>query len=175
MAHADHLIGLTLAAVWGAHDLDGIVIPDHLKIAPEGGRDATVIGVFDHGRELAVLDQLTPLTAKLEFIARVVDGPRAVGLHIDTTFYRGKHLCQTGVARLQVEIGHAIDGGAVPATGAGVGDSWEVGTDLRGEPAEGPLQDTMADEVLALRWLAIIVKALTDILLRPGGVEGDIE
>jgi len=33
----------------------------------------------------------------------------------------------------------------------------------------------MADEVLALRRLAVIVKAIADVLLRPGGVEGDIE
>src|SRR6266446_6979982 len=114
VAHADRLIGLAVAAVRSAHDLDGVAISDHLEVAPEGGRDATVIGVFDHSRELAVLDQLAPLTTKLEFIARVVDGPRAVGLHIDTMLYRGNHLFQSGVARLQVEIGHTIDGGPVP-------------------------------------------------------------
>ena len=73
MAHTDHLIGLALAAVRGTHDLERILVPDHLEAAPEGRRDATIIGVLHHGGQLAVLDQLPPLTAKLEFIARVVN------------------------------------------------------------------------------------------------------
>src|SRR5919197_619995 len=127
MAHTDHLIGLALAAVRGAHGLERILVPDHLEVAPEGRRYATVIGVLHHGSQLAVLDQLPPLTAKLEFIARVVNRPRAVGLHIDATLHRGNHLLQAGVPGLQVEIGHAINGRPVPATGARVSDSWEIG------------------------------------------------
>src|ERR1700739_1369320 len=96
MAHTDHLIGLALATVPGPHDLERLLVPDHLEAAPEGRRNATVTGVFHHGGELAVLDQLSPLTANLEFIARVINRPRAVGLHVDATLHRGKHLFQAG-------------------------------------------------------------------------------
>src|SRR5262249_23212800 len=109
MANTDHLIGLTLAAVRGSHDLERLLIPNHLEAAPEGRRDTTIIGVLHHRGQLTVLDQLSPLTAKLEFIARVVNRPRAVSLHIDTTLHCGKHLFQSGIPGLKVEIGHAIN------------------------------------------------------------------
>src|SRR5262245_50100466 len=175
MAHTDHLIGLTLAAVRGTHDLKRILVPDHLKAAPEGCRDATIIGVLHHGGHLAVLDQLPPLTAKLEFIARVVNRPRAVGFHIDATLHRGNHLFQAGITRFQVEIGHTINRWPVPATGARVGDPREICPYLRGQAAEGTLQDTLTDQILVMGWLAIIVKAITYILLGSGRIEGNVE
>src|SRR5215472_15882062 len=100
MANTDHLIGLALTAVRGAHDLERILIPDHLEAAPEGCRDTTIVGVLHHAGQLAVLDQLSPLTAKLEFIARVVYRPQAVGLHIDATLHCGKHLFQSSIPGL---------------------------------------------------------------------------
>src|SRR5437667_3068712 len=84
MSYTDYLVRLALAAVWGPHDLEGVEIPHHLEVAPERGRDAAVVGIFDYRGELAILDELAPLAAKLEFVARVVDRPGAVCLHIDT-------------------------------------------------------------------------------------------
>src|SRR5215475_13386768 len=175
MTNTDHLIGLALTAVRGAHDLERILIPNHLKAAPEGRRDATIIGILHHGAQLAVLDQLSPLAAKLEFIARVVNRPRAVGLHIDATLHRGNHLFQSGITGLKVEIGHTINRWPVPATGARVGNPREICPYLRGQTTEGTLQDTLADQILALGWLAIIIKAITHILLGSGRIEGNVK
>src|SRR5713101_8317262 len=80
MSHADHLIGLALAAVWGPHDLEGVEIPHHLEVAPKRGRDAAVVGIFDYRGKLAMLYALAPFAAELEFVARVVDRPGAVRL-----------------------------------------------------------------------------------------------
>src|SRR5262249_36762161 len=118
MSHTDHLVRLALAAVRGPHDCEGIAIPDHLEITPEGGRDAAVVGIFDYGGEPAVLDELSPLAAELEFVARVVDRPGAIRLHIDATLDGCQHLIQAGIPRFQVEIGHTVDRRPIPATGA---------------------------------------------------------
>src|SRR5215471_2875320 len=118
MAYTDHLIGFTLAAVWGPHDLQRVMIADHLETAPERRRDTAVIGIFDHRGQLAVLNELPPLTAKLKLVARVVDRPGTVRLHVDATLHRRNHLIQAGVPRFQVEIGHAVDGRSIPTAGA---------------------------------------------------------
>src|SRR5215468_10895789 len=102
MSYTYHLIGLALTAVWGSHNLEGVEIPHHLEIAPERGGDAAVVRMLHHGGELAMLDELSPLATKLEFVARVVDRPGAVRLHIDTALHGRNHLCQAGIARLQV-------------------------------------------------------------------------
>src|SRR5262249_19177982 len=158
MADADHLVGLTLAAVWGSHDLQRVVIANHLETAPERRRDAAVIGIFDHRGELAVLNELPPLAAKLELVARVVDRPGTVRFHVDATLNRRNHLVQAGVPRFQVEIGHTVDGRSIPTAGARVRDAWNVGTDLGRQATEGTQQAAIANEVLALRRLAIVVE-----------------
>ena len=75
MADADHLIGFAFAAVRRAQDLEGAGVTDRAEVAPEVGRNGAVVRVLHHTFELAVLDQLTPFAAELEFVARIVDGP----------------------------------------------------------------------------------------------------
>src|SRR5262249_62020049 len=96
-------------------------------------------------------------------------------LHVDATLPRRNHLVQAGVPRFQVEIGHTVDGRSIPTAGARVRDAWNVGTDLGRQATEGTQQAAIANEVLALRRLAIVVEAVAHILLGPGRVEGDVE
>src|SRR3954470_15673778 len=83
MPAMDHLVRLALAAVLRAVDLERGRIADGTQAAPEGRRDAAVVRVLHHARALALLDQLAPFAAELEFIARIVDRPGDVGAHQD--------------------------------------------------------------------------------------------
>src|ERR1700676_4491586 len=100
---ADQLRRLTLAAVWRAENFQRRFIADPFETAPEVRRDAAIIGILDHGGELAAFYQLAPFTTELEFVARIVDRPRAVGAHQHAMFDAGDHFLERRVARLYVE------------------------------------------------------------------------
>src|SRR5204862_4591521 len=81
MSGVDDLVGLALAAVLRAVHFEGARIADGAQAAPERRRNPTVVWILYHALPLSVLDQLAPLAAELEFIARVVDRPGNVGAH----------------------------------------------------------------------------------------------
>src|ERR1700674_5124209 len=86
MSDADQLRRLALAAIWRAENLQRRFIAGPFEAGPEVRRDAAIVGILEHGGELAALDQMSPFTTKLELVARIVDRPRAVGAHEHTMF-----------------------------------------------------------------------------------------
>ena len=75
MSNANDLIGLTLSTVGRPQDLKGAPVTHSLEIAPEGGRDASVIRVLHDVFYLTILDVLAQLTTELKFVSRVIDRP----------------------------------------------------------------------------------------------------
>ena len=56
MSDTDHLVWLSFSTVRGTKHLYSFWGANHGKIAPEGCRHATIIGVFDDLGEFSVLD-----------------------------------------------------------------------------------------------------------------------
>src|ERR1700728_3535818 len=83
VAGADHLLGLSLAAIRNAPQHPMIAIGDGGAGVPKLGGDPAVGRVLQHARAFAVLDLPGDLAAELEVVALVIDGPTAIGLHID--------------------------------------------------------------------------------------------
>src|SRR5271156_1741842 len=75
VAGADHLLGLSLAAIRNAPQHPVLAIRDGGAGIPKLGRDAAVGGILQHANALAVLDFPGDLAAKLEIVTFVVDGP----------------------------------------------------------------------------------------------------
>src|SRR5215468_2951006 len=144
MPDADHLRRLALAAMRGAEDAHGALVANALQASPEFRADPAIIRILDDPAELAVLDQPPALAAELKLVARVVDRPRAVGFHHDAALDAGDHFIERRVARLEIEVGHAIDRRTVPAVGAGVRRSRKARALLRRRAAERSLEDAVA-------------------------------
>mgnify|MGYP000208122196 CR=1 FL=1 len=68
------------------------------------------------------------------------------------------------VTRFQVEVGHAVDGRPVPVAGTRIGDPRHGGARLGDGAAQRPLQNTGADQVIALGRGAVVVEAV-DVLV----------
>src|SRR5262245_11899787 len=160
MPYADDLIGLTLTAKRRAKHIQGVTIAGHFETAPEGGRHATVIGIFDHASELPILDQLSPLAAELEFVTRVIDRPGEVGLHVDATLHRCHHVSEAGDSWFKVEIGHAVDGRPVPTGGTGIGNARQSRARLRSDTTQTAQQNAITNQIFATGRLTVIVKRI---------------
>ncbi len=167
--------GSPFAAMRRAQHLQRVGVADALQAAPEIGRDAAIVGVLDHRAELAVLDHLPALASELELVARIVDGPRAVGLHQHAALDAGDHLVQRRIARLEVQVGHAVDRRTVPAVGARIGHACHSRARLRNGAAQRPLEDSGADQVDALGARAVVVVRVAREFLGPRRVERDVE
>src|ERR1700685_2361149 len=74
MTGADHLLGLSLAAIRHAPQDPVIAIGDGRAGIPKFGSDAAVGGILQHAHALAVLDLPGDFAAELEVVAFVVDG-----------------------------------------------------------------------------------------------------
>jgi hypothetical protein len=87
-----------------------------------GGLDrqgAAVARVAQELAALAVLDLPGRLGGELELQPPVVDRPRAVGLHVDALVGVGDQVVErAGIARREVDVGHADDRLAGEAVGA---------------------------------------------------------
>src|SRR5205823_7931 len=142
----DHLVGLTLAAVERAVHFEGAGIADRAQAAPEGRRDTAVVRVLDHARAPALLDELAPLAAELEFVARIVDRPRDVGANQYAAVDRADHRLERARPRLDVDVRHAIDRRPVPGAGARIRSAGESRARLREPPAERRHQGAVLDE-----------------------------
>src|ERR1700722_6429308 len=83
VAGADHLLGLSLAAIRHAPQHPMIAIGDGRAGIPELGGDAAVGRILEHANAPAVLDLPADLATELEIVALVIDGPTAIGLHVN--------------------------------------------------------------------------------------------
>src|SRR5262245_1690421 len=118
MADTNHLVGFALATPRGPEHLHRLPIADARQAAPEGRGDAAVVGVLDHLAQLAVLDAPTPFASELKLVARVVDRPRTVRFDVHAALDPADEVVECALARLDVEVRHAIDRRPVPAAGA---------------------------------------------------------
>ena len=175
MADADHLVRLTLAAVRCAEDLEGAGIADGAEALPELRGDAPVIGILHHALEFAVFYQLAPFAAELEFVARIVDRPGAVGRHQHAVFDATDQLFDGLLARFDVEVGHAVDRRTVPAAGAAVGDAVHAGPELRQRTAQRAQQQAFTDQELLAGGCAVVVMAVAGELFGYLRIEGHVE
>ena len=148
MAYTDHLVGFALAAVRRAQHFERAGITHCAEVFPELRGDRPVIGVLHHALELAVLDQLAPFAAELEFVACVIDGPGAIARHQDAVLDVTDQTVQRLVTRFDIQVGHAVDGGTVPAGGAAVGDACQAAAVLRQGTAERALQQAVTNQEL---------------------------
>src|SRR6516225_6136202 len=77
------LHGLALAARGNSPQCPVLQPTDGVTGIPELGGDAAVARVFEHARFPAALNFPADLGAKLEVVPAVVDGPTAVGFHVN--------------------------------------------------------------------------------------------
>src|SRR5579862_7439708 len=99
MAGADHLLGLTLAAIRDAPQHPVIAIGDGCAGVPKLGGDAAIGRVLEHPGALAVLNLPGNLATELEIVALVVDGPTAIGLHVNRLADARENFVQRLLAR----------------------------------------------------------------------------
>src|SRR5215472_12114001 len=100
---------LAFAAVRRAPKRPLVAGADGFHGVPELGGNPGVPRVFEHASQLAVLDLPANLATELEVVALVIDGPRAVGLHVDAVVDSGDELIegQRFLARHNADVGHA--------------------------------------------------------------------
>ena len=59
-------------------------------------------------------------------VAVIVDRPRTIGRHEDTSFDLAHHLVDIRRSGLEIDIGHAVDGGAAPRGRAEIRDTLDA-------------------------------------------------
>src|ERR1035438_8516627 len=117
VAGAHHLLGLAFAAIGDAPKRPVWVPGDGLASVPELGRDAAIAGVLQHAHALAVAHLPGDFATELKIVALIVDGPAAIGLHVDGVI--GAHdFVERLLAREQAHVGHADERQPGPAVGA---------------------------------------------------------
>src|SRR5207244_949515 len=74
-------------------------------------------GILEQASALAVFDLPSCFATELEVIALVVDGPGAIGFHVNSVVGRGNQLLpgERFFAGQNADIGHADDGQPVPS------------------------------------------------------------
>src|SRR5258708_37593573 len=103
MAGANGLRRLALAGMRRAEHLQRVGVADARETAPEVRADAAVVRILDDFTEGAILNPAPALAAELELVARIVDRPRAVGLHQHAVLDALDHIFQRSDAGLDVE------------------------------------------------------------------------
>src|ERR1035438_4202583 len=159
VAGAHHLLGLAFAAVGDAPQRPVLGAGDGRAGVPELGGNAAVAGVLQHADALAVTHLPGDFAAELEMVALVVDGPTAIGLHVDGVA-GAHHFVERLLAREQAHVGHADERQAGPAFGAHAA----VGARLAhggGGFARGHVAGELAgaDDIGGLRGHAFIVES----------------
>src|ERR1035441_4512690 len=171
MAGAHDLLRLPLAAVGCAPEHPVLGSGDGRAGVPELRRDAAVARILQHADALAVADLPADFAAELEVVALVVDGPTAVGLHIDGMVDAAEDLVERLLAGPQAHVRHADERHARPAVRAhgAVGARFADGRCgfARGHVAG---EQPVADDIGGLRGHAFIVegeRAQAGTVLRP--------
>src|ERR1017187_841503 len=158
VAGAHHLLGLAFAAIGNAPQRPVFAAGDGRAGVPKLGGDAAVAGVLQHADALAVTHLPGDFAAELEMVALVVDGPTAIGLHVDGGA-GAHHFVERLRAGEQAHVGHADERQPGPAVGAHAA----VGTRLahrRGGLARGHVAGELsgADDIGGLRGHAFVVE-----------------
>src|ERR1700733_792368 len=107
MAGADHLLGLSLAAIGNAPQHPVIAIRNGGAGIPKLGGDATVSRILEHANAFAIFDLPGDLATELEVVALVVDGPTPIGLHVNRVADAGENFIERLLAGQQADVGHA--------------------------------------------------------------------
>src|SRR5208283_163816 len=110
---------LALAAVRKPPQVAGAPVADGVHRGPERGRHSRVDRVADHSPELPAYEPAAELGPELEVEASVVDRPGAVNVEVDPFLHAFEELLEARVPRLQIDVRHADEGGAVAARGPG--------------------------------------------------------
>src|ERR1035438_9004229 len=100
VAGAHYLLGLAFAAVGDAPQGPVLGAGDGRAGVPELCGNAAIAGVLQHADALAVTHLPGDFAAELEMVALVVDGPTAIGLHVDGVI-RAHHFVERLLAREQ--------------------------------------------------------------------------
>src|ERR1700722_5466823 len=158
VAGADHLLGLSLAAIWNAPQHPMIAIGDGGAGIPKLCGYAAVSGVLQHANAFAVFDLPADFATELEVVALVVDGPAAIGLHVNGVADAREDFVERLLARQQTDVGHADQREPRP-TGGAHGPVGARGADGRGGLARGHIANELpvANDVVGLRGHAFVV------------------
>nr|GFC33288.1 hypothetical protein [Tanacetum cinerariifolium] len=95
--------------------------------------------------------------------------------HQDAVLDTADQLRHRLIARLDVEVGHSVDGRPVPATGATVGNAFHAGAVLRQRATQWAFEDAVLDQELLAGGCAVVVIAIARQLLGNLRVEGHVE
>src|SRR5450432_17895 len=111
VAGAHYLLGLAFPTIGRAPKRPLVARANGVKRVPEFGCDARVRWIFNHAHQLAVLDLPADLAAELKVVALVVNGPRSIGLHVNSVIGGRNQLFQTQglFAGQKTDVGHAND------------------------------------------------------------------
>src|SRR3989442_10953732 len=117
MPRAHHLLWLPFPAMRCSPEHPLVARADRIQRIPELSGNSGVGRVLQQACTLAILDLPSRLAAELEVVAFVVDGPGAVGLHVDAVVRRSDELLagEGLLPRHNADIGHADDRQPVPA------------------------------------------------------------
>src|SRR5580658_6866168 len=143
VAGGDHLLGLSLAAVGNTPQHPMIAIGNGRARVPKLRGDAAIGRVLQHTNALTIFDFPGDLAAELEVVALVVDGPTAIGLHVNGAAHAGKNFLERLLARQQADVGHADQRKAGP-TGGAHGAVRALLADGGGRLARGHVSDELA-------------------------------
>src|ERR1035441_5376698 len=117
VAGAHHLLGLAFAAIGNAPQRPVWGAGDGRAGVPELGRNPAIAGVLQHAEALAVAHLPGDFAAELEVVALIVDGPTAIGLHVDGVV-GAHHFVERLRPGQQAHVGHADERQPRPAVGA---------------------------------------------------------
>src|SRR5579863_9207292 len=159
VAGTDGLLGLSLAAIRNTPQHPMLAIGDGGAGIPKLGRDAAVGGIPQHADALAIFDLPGDFATELEVITLVVDGPTAIGLHVNRMAHTGENLVERLLAGQQADVGHANQWKPRPAGGAHCAVRTR-GADGPGSFARGHISNelSVANNVGRLRGNAFIVE-----------------
>src|ERR1700722_2121950 len=118
VAGADHLFGLSLAAIGNTPQHPVIAIGDGGAGIPKLRGDAAIGGVLEHASALSVFDLPGDFATELEVVALVVDGPTTIGLHINGMADAAEDFVERLLARQQADVGHTDERQTCPTGGS---------------------------------------------------------
>ena len=127
-------------------------VADQVEAAPEARRDAAVVRILDDVRRACRSRSARPRSQPNWNLLRESSIDQLLLVSIITPRSIDAHeLVEARVARLEVEVRHAVDRRPVPVVGARVRDARQAGARLRDRAAERAQQDAVLDQVARAR------------------------
>ena len=121
MAYSDHLVGLALSTKWRTISFSNLA--HSFEAVPKFDCCASVIWILKSFGDLSILNFFSVLTAKLKFIAVIINRPRFISHHKYATLNLANNVLEGLSARLQIDIGHTIDRSTIPRGRSKICDS----------------------------------------------------